>query len=330
MTREWSFKTALSRLSSSDDDPIGESDDDLGESEFSACKEELERAQQLRQAFADQGEELCHGRWMEDVELLRYIRARPVAGEDEVLLRQMLSWRSEKSKAWSVDLSATGSFGSEQRRFRECPSQAPAWWTFLRERIHVDVYGADRYGIPISYTNVGASDFRGCEREVGFDKFQRYVVYSHDYFFDQARAVAKKRAEDAGEVVVLHGGILVVDVCGIGWRHMKDVRLMQEISEVCKFLHPERQRRCFIVRAPRSFSMIWRVVSPTLEPRTREKFMIIGEGESLEPLFDELGAENVPKALGGGYVGLPERSSDLVPVGAFAEHCKRVEPTAAT
>merc|ERR1712167_323017 len=109
----------------------------------------------------------------------------------------------------------------------------------------------------------------------------------NDYFLDAARAATQRRAaadEHCG--CVLHGGIVIVDLHGLSWRHIGEATIFKQIAAEAKFLAPERQRRCFIIRAPQAFAVCWRLVSPIIDPRTADRITILSDGDSLQPLLD--------------------------------------------
>lgn len=330
--RQWSFHTAHSNW---EEERIEQHPDDIF---LKMTEEELRLVSTLRDSLH---ESVAHlpgsARWLEDTELLRFVRAR--GGNTEAaarLLEQALRWRTDRASKWGVDVSETGSFGYLHRRYLAfgkfpCtaslvevdPERPPDWWAFLHEHLHMDVYGADRFGIPFSYNDLGKSDLSGCAREVGIEMLQRYIVYANDYFLDCARAASQKRKDtDDGHPNALHGGIVIVDTAGLSWRHKDEVKVFQEIAQVAKILHPERQRKCFIIRAPWMFSMIWKMISPTLDRRAQEKVSILGIGEPFENLSEELSQRELPESLGGS-ITLKSRSSKLVPEGAFREFCKQ-------
>merc|ERR1719367_2564755 len=55
-----------------------------------------------------------------------------------------------------------------------------------------------------------------------------------------------------------------------------------------------------------------------IDARAREKMQIIGHGDSMQPLFEELGEDLTPVCLGGTMPDMPERPCGLVPQGEFA------------
>lgn len=332
--RQSSFHTACS--SDSTDAPSGgvlwqslrEEPSEVIDGGHAPTGKELACTSQLRERLMQGGALDFAERWLEDGELLRYLRARGLClTEAEELLRQALLWRVDKVKRWSPGSTGSGSFGGEHSELLLASSRGgpspPAWWRFLHAHVHIDIYGEDRFGIPITYSNVGDSDLEGCAREAGLDSLRRYLVYQNDFFLDRARNVSRSKSEESQRLMVLHGGIVIIDLGGLGWHHRRGVQILKDVTEVCKFLHPERQRRCFLVRAPRVFSMIWQLVTPMLDQRTREKMVIVSDGESLQPLEEEVGRRYLPESLGGHYNELPQRPKGRIPEGAFAAFSRR-------
>lgn len=54
-----------------------------------------------------------------------------------------------------------------------------------------------------------------------------------------------------------------------------------------------------IVRAPRVFPVLWTLISPFIDERTREKFMIYGGGDYIIGLRDYIDEKFIPEFLGG-------------------------------
>lgn len=263
-------------------------------------------------------------RWYENGELLRYVRARPTLEKSLSMFRDAMDWRQKHMHLWGVDVSQTGSYGAEHaalldRGRHDSEVGLPDWWTFLREQLPIYLYGVDINGLPISYYALGTADMGGLVREVGMEALQRYCTYQHDYFVDAARAATALL--DHG---ILLGGVVIIDMEGLSWSDIKSkVQICSAVSEETRNLHPERVRRTFIVRAPRSFSVMWRLASTILDPRTVARITILNASQSLKPVFDELGAENVPHCLGGKCTAFVPRHSRTLERGAFAKHQAR-------
>ena len=144
----------------------------------------------------------------------------------------------------------------------------------------------------------------------------------------QARAKSAALTEAAGRVAVAHGGVFVLDCDGMGRRHLGEIRIFKYCSVALKILHPERQRKTFIVRAPRVFSLVWKLLKPMLDARIISKINILGVHDDLQPLVDELGAENLPSIFGGQYDLRCPPSNELIPAGAFAKFKEEQVPAA--
>merc|ERR1712224_276241 len=165
---------------------------------------------------------------------------------------------------WGVDVAETGSFGTEHAAALASGRDAPLydWWSFLRAHMPLDVYGADRDGLPVSYFALGRADLQGLAREVGIEAMQKYCVYQNDFFFDAAREASRANGK-------MHlGGIVIIDMEGLTIFDIRSkVQICSAMAEVTRHLHPERQRCSFIVRASRSFSFLWSIASTILDQR---------------------------------------------------------------
>ena len=257
-------------------------------------------------------------RWLETGELLRFVRARKTLKDRAGLFREAMAWRKDHVDVYGGEVD--GSFGSKEQRWCVHPEEAPAWWRFMTENIPFELFGADAVGgVPITFVGLGRMDLGGISREIGLDKIERKLVLQNDAFIDLARREGLRRSTD-GETVVTHGGVNVIDCDGFGRRHLGEVRVFQRCAAALKVLHPERQRKTFIVRAPRIFAIFWKIVRAFLDERIISKISILGVNDDLTPLIDELGAEHVPTLFGGAYelkCSSLITSHELVPLGAF-------------
>lgn len=321
-----SFQTCISRnseiLNADDLDEVIE----LEEEEKKEREEDLEKIRSLRSRFDEaSGQDPRKARWLEDNDILRYVRARPTLDESEALLKTALDWRCAQEKVWGVDL-ANGSWGHMYDHYQNRLHDAPDWWAFLYRHLHCTIYGEDSFDIPITYVHFAKQDLQGVVREVGSDKLVQFMVYFTDYFLDCVRnQYLEDVADDEPNARFKHGGIVIIDLDGATWANKGDIAEFSKPGNISKFLHCERQRRSFIVNAPRIFSLCWKIVSPMIDARARDKMNIIAAGGSMQPLIDELGENLIPICLGGTMPDIPSRPSGPIPKGAFEQFRKEHE-----
>ncbi|KAF0688284.1 Aste57867_20154 [Aphanomyces stellatus] len=78
------------------------------------------------------------------------------------------------------------------------------------------------------------------------------------------------------------------------------VNFAKKCSAVGEANYPERLFKIFIVNPPSWFSMIWKAVSPMVNPKTREKIHVVrGQKEIQKALLEYIDAENLPEQYGG-------------------------------
>jgi len=241
-------------------------------------------------------------RWLEDTELLRFIRARRNVAESERLFKEAMEHRRAAVQHYAPVHPTDGSYGEAYSTYlswsrRKSSAQPPKWWSHINSTCSMRFYGSDSNGLPILYNAVGDDDLAGIVKEVGFEAFERYGVMMNDYFLDAARAQTKSR----GNAEPVHGGYVIIDLHNLSFRHMSDARIFTKMTAVVKLLHPERQLHAYIVRTPRFFTGIWSVIRQFIDRRTLAKITILSPTDSLQPIFDTLGAKNVPDCLGGTF-----------------------------
>ncbi|KAJ8601809.1 hypothetical protein CTAYLR_007486 [Chrysophaeum taylorii] len=257
---------------------------------------ELSAIAALRAAVA---EDSFSPRWLEDGELLRFVRARKTAGQRIDLFREAMAWRKQRTD--DVYLQSTnqdpalGSFGILEREWTRGSVEAPEWWKHLTDTVPLQVYGADDSGLPITYVGFGRMDLTSICRDLGPDRLEQKLVMLNDMFLD----VAREQRFMNPHLRALHGGVFIIDLDGMSRRVLRELNIFKRVSTALKVLHPERQRKTFIVRAPRAFTLVWKLVKPMLDARIISKISILGD--NVKPLIDELGLPNVPTVLGGRF-----------------------------
>jgi len=95
----------------------------------------------------------------------------------------------------------------------------------------------------------------------------------------------------------------IVDLEGMSMRHLwrPGVQALLRIMEVMEKNYPEAMAQLLIVRAPRVFPVLWTLISPFIEEKTRSKFMMYTGTDYMGTggLVDYMPEEYIPDFLGG-------------------------------
>ena len=257
--------------------------------------DELAAAAELREELGEQP-----ARWLETGELLRFVRARKTLKERASLFREAMAWRRDHPD-WIED---EASFGGAEQRWCDDPATAPAWHRWMGTVLPFELFGTCRSGVPITFVGLGRMDLTGIQREIGLDRLEQKMVMQNDAFIDLARREGcdgRPRRMCRGAWGVCQCGNHRRDACSMAFGRIRltlgEVRIFKRCAAALKVLHPERQRKTFIVRAPRVFAVFWKIVRVFLDERIISKISILGVNDDLTPLVDEVGADYLPLAL---------------------------------
>lgn len=213
--------------------------------------------------------------------LLRFVRARPTVHKSLEMFAAMLRWYREAA-----------------------PDTARALWhaeagsheaALIHKYFSCGAHGVDRRGLPVVYGRYGLLDLEGLIRRVGYERIERSAI-AHQV---DMRHILDERSRAAGRAFV--STVCVVDLHGLEWRRAHKcvphlVRLGRTIDEN----YPERMLVCYVVRAPRTFAMLYRLVAPLLSADTRAKIRIVSHTEDhVAALEKHIERSQIPVWLGG-------------------------------
>ncbi|EGB12581.1 hypothetical protein AURANDRAFT_12165, partial [Aureococcus anophagefferens] len=211
-----------------------------------------------------------------DATLVRFLRARDgdVAKAEAMLLAHG-AWRASSN----IDALVAKPRGAEDA-FLE------AWWPdgVLR--------GGDRSGLPVQLLRLGASDIPGIEREVGRDAFVAHCAKLNEACFATLRGLSADRG------TLETSCSIIMDMRGLGARHVRGVPAFGAMMKVCEPNYPERLKHVFIVRAPWIFASLYALVKPLLNETTASKVAILGD-DFATTLLKYIPKETLPVDLGG-------------------------------
>ena len=97
--------------------------------------------------------------------------------------------------------------------------------------------------------------------------------------------------------------IYIIDLNGMGMRDFAGevVDFVKKTSAFTAAHYPERSGNIFVINVPSWFSIIWKTVSPWIDPVTVKKIKILGYGEAAitKALEEKIPIENIPPEYGG-------------------------------
>ncbi|CAI5739952.1 unnamed protein product [Hyaloperonospora brassicae] len=153
----------------------------------------------------------------------------------------------------------------------------------------------DRQGHPISFEFLGGQrkalhDFTG--RGVSEDE----AIMHHVRMMEFMWKVLDPRPFPEGNM------LKVYDIKGISMADLSTdvVNYTKKWGEVVATYNPERVYQVFLINPPSWFNLIWKLVSPLVNPKTRERIHVLrGQKDITKALLEFVAPENLPKEYGG-------------------------------
>mmetsp|Transcript_49755 Transcript_49755/g.63745 ORF Transcript_49755/g.63745 Transcript_49755/m.63745 type:complete len:594 (-) Transcript_49755:116-1897(-) len=150
------------------------------------------------------------------------------------------------------------------------------------------VHGKAKNGHYVYYERPGLADFSVLTKIADSDELLLYYVYTTEWIWRVLDPREEGRLVSVWDMTGASASSLVGD----------RLKMLKRTMGVISEHYPERSDKLFIINAPFWFSATWRMVSPWIDPTTRNKISILGGGYS-SALNEYIGAENVPEMFGG-------------------------------
>lgn len=110
--------------------------------------------------------------------------------------------------------------------------------------------------------------------------------------------------------------IYIIDLNGMGMRDFAGevVDFVKKTSAFTAAHYPERSGSIFVINVPSWFSIIWKTVSPWIDPVTVKKMKILGYGEVAitKALEEKIPIENIPPEYGGQSMSLGQSPEETM------------------
>jgi len=269
-------------------DPQAAPDGALSPEDQAAVRElhRLLKEELTNQALWSEGARAEAAAHMDDFTLLRFIRARPDSIFKALeMFRGAMSYRS--------------SHGVNQL-FRELHPRAPEPLS-ERQRASRAYYfnglgGLDRDGAPYFVYRLGRADLSGFAREPAILALMMEAdAVNMETIFRTVRSASAA----LGTFVRLR---VVVDLQGYAMSTLRHAGIIQAVMKVGPQVFPEGASKVLLVNAPRVFAAAWKVVSPWLPQRSRDKCSVISSSATPAALDECIAPEQLPDFLGGTLV----------------------------
>ncbi|KAF4139322.1 CRAL/TRIO domain [Phytophthora infestans] len=168
-------------------------------------------------------------------------------------------------------------------------------FTDMKECFTHFTHKKDRLGHPISF------EFLGGQRKALHDFTARGVtedeaIMHHVRMMEFMWNVIDPRPFPEGNMLKIY------DIKGISMADMSSdvVNYTKKWGEVIATYNPERVYQVFIINPPAWFNLIWKLVSPLVNPKTRERIHVLrGHKDITKALLEFVAPENLPKEYGG-------------------------------
>ncbi|KAF0720248.1 Aste57867_435 [Aphanomyces stellatus] len=204
--------------------------------------------------------------------------------------------RFEKTLKWRRDNNVDGIMYEPQHHFHLIKKYYPQFF-----------HGKSIKGHCVYYEKVGKIDLKALKAAgLTMDQLLRHYVYLTEYQW------IKLEPSDTGRSVT------VLDIEGIGFYDLTG-DVMDFVRQAMGFVsahYPERSAQIFIINVPSWFSMTWKVISPMIDPVTKEKIRICKGKAVKEELLKSIAESDLPSDYGGLSVALGQSDQEV----ALAKH----------
>jgi len=136
---------------------------------------------------------------------------------------------------------------------------------------------------PIYILRLGQMDTKGLLKACGEEQILRHVLNLMEEGLRKCQETTKREntplsdnQQATSARCHISSWTCIVDLEGMSMRHLwrPGVQALLRIMEVMEKNYPETMAQLLIVRAPRVFPVLWTLISPFIEEKTRSKFMM--------------------------------------------------------
>ncbi|KAL6073077.1 putative CRAL-TRIO domain-containing protein C3H8.02 [Balamuthia mandrillaris] len=241
-------------------------------------KRENENVEKIKTRLQEDGVEVD---WTvhNDYTIKRFLRARDQdLDRAYAMFTASLKWRSEVGADTLLDT---------------CPILNENF-VALRQYWPGRVHYTDDKGAPVLIERVGCVDIRGLVTAIPEDDLVNFHVYTQEEMRSIRADCSRQRQKNIWE------NIIVEDLAGLSWKHIYTpaMDLLKRIIQIDEANYPESLKHYYVINAPKFINILYRAISPWLDPKTLSKVRIYG-GNYQEALLKDIPKERLPKEYGG-------------------------------
>jgi hypothetical protein len=220
------------------------------------------------------------------LKLARFLRARKWdMNAAWSLCKENVDWKNNNNKELAGLRSRTCNDILKVDYVRDLHPYYPSW-----------IQNVDKQGRPVCYRVFGKFDVPKILESIEMDNFVKFHVFETEMALRAAKCSSRKLGYN------IEACTIVVDVQGWGM-HLATADALEFIKKMVSAdnIHfSERMGQMLLVNAPWSFSTLWMLLYPMLDPITTAKIQIISSRSAWEKkLFEIVDQSLVPREFGG-------------------------------
>jgi len=233
-----------------------------------------------------QGKHLSHV-YHHPLMLLRFLTAghEPRTAAGRILSTQ--TWRKRVNlKALMQEWGQPGPAGSWQLQPKSPRAQMAS------RHLPVERWRWTANGCPVLLARIGAFDLAGMVREQMFELFMNHFVFLLEDVLQSVHAISVAQK-------ILARGITIIDASGMSLWMAHYRNYAKPVIQMMNTHYPDMVKAIYVVNAPRTFVELWSLVSPLLNPNTRQKVQILSTDFDSHLAAAGIEVSHLPVYLGG-------------------------------
>jgi hypothetical protein len=204
--------------------------------------------------------------------------------------RYLVGCGANASRRWREHMQWREEFGADKITFEPQPN-----FDTFKESFPTYFYGRSKLGHLVFYEQLGHVDVAKLTKTgLNEDDLARWYVFVWECMFGRVAPDPVDSTESWTQMIT------VEDVQGIGLSHLtpRVRRFISSLTAITKPNYVERCHRTYIINAPLLFRLVWRVIEPIFDARTRSKISILGY-DYVDTLKEDIDVSEIPEYYGG-------------------------------